>query len=42
MGKDLRLANLAGVVNRYATRGYDWLAVTDHNLGVSAEKAAQR
>ena len=31
--------NLEGVVTWYATRGYDWLAITDHNRGLSRERA---
>lgn len=28
-----------GVVSWYASRGYDWVAITDHNLGLSEELA---
>jgi len=33
--------NLDGVVHWYASRGYDWLAITDHNLGLLPESAAK-
>lgn len=31
--------NVDGVVRWYATRGYDWIAITDHNVGLRAETA---
>lgn len=31
--------NVAGVVAWYAGRGYDWIAITDHNIGLDAETA---
>lgn len=33
--------NLPGVVAWYATRGYAWLAITDHNIGLSEETAGK-
>lgn len=33
--------NLGGVVAWYAMRGYDWIAITDHNTGLDAEVAAR-
>jgi len=33
--------DLEGVITWYAARGYDWLAITDHNLGLDADKAAE-
>jgi hypothetical protein len=33
--------NLEGVVYWYASRGYDWLAITDHNIGLLPESAAK-
>ncbi len=32
--------NLEGVIHWYATRGYDWLAITDHNRGLNPDLAA--
>jgi hypothetical protein len=31
--------NLEGVIHWYASRGYDWVAITDHNLGLTIEAA---
>ena len=31
--------DLDGVVSWYAARGYHWIAITDHNLGLSEERA---
>jgi hypothetical protein len=31
--------SLGGVIRWYATRGYDWLAITDHNIGLNRESA---
>ena len=31
--------DLAGVVAWYAMRGYDWIAITDHNRGLTEEQA---
>jgi predicted metal-dependent phosphoesterase TrpH len=33
--------SLDGVVHWYASRGYDWLAITDHNRGLNSDLAAR-